>query len=83
MHAPPIPAASGPARPARARLVSRLAGGVAGALAVALMSASCTSAPAPARPSRSVISLNDISALSSLFNRDIGHPRLILIFSPT
>jgi hypothetical protein len=66
----------------RARLVSRLAGGVA-ALAVALMSGSCTSAPVAARPARSVISLNDISALSTLFNRDTGHPRLILIFSPT
>src|SRR6266487_2232345 len=80
----------------RKRLGSRLAGAVAGALAgalaVAFMSAACTSTPAagPAAPAsahrlgaRSVISLNDMSALRSLFNRDVGHPRLVLIFSPT
>jgi len=76
----------------RKRLGSRLAGGVAGALAVAFMLASWTSTPtagaaAPASAhrlgARSVISLNDMSALRSLFNRDVGHPRLVLIFSPT
>jgi len=29
------------------------------------------------------MSLNQISTLKSLFNRDDGHPRLVLIFSPT
>jgi len=74
------------------RLAGAVAGAVAGALAVAFMSAACTSTPAagPAAPAsahrlgaRSVISLNDMSALRSLFNRDVGHPRLVLIFSPT
>jgi len=30
-----------------------------------------------------VISLTQIATLRSLFNRDDGHPRLVLIFSPT
>jgi len=61
--------------------------GVAAAVA-GLVLASCTQAPPATRlgaASRSggVISLNEISTLKSLFNRDIGHPRLVLIFSPT
>lgn len=58
------------------------------AVVVTLVLASC----APAGPSGGtgttagagrVITLDTISALKSLFNRDDGHPRLIVIFSPT
>lgn len=61
---------------------------VMAAAAVSLVLASCTQTAPPAgqgAASRSgaVISLNEISTLKSLFNRDDGHPRLILIFSPT
>ena len=61
---------------------------VAAAAAAGLVLASCSSATVPAGPgaaSRSggVISLTGISTLKSLFNHDTGHPRLVLIFSPT
>jgi hypothetical protein len=36
-----------------------------------------------AAPASNVITLNKIDTLKSVFNRDDGHTRLILIFSPT
>ena len=78
----------------RTRLRSRLAVVVA-AGAAGMMLASCSSAapaagpgsgsraPAASPPSGGVISLTQIATLRSLFNRDDGHPRLVLIFSPT
>jgi len=66
------------------RLRARLAILMASA-AVGLLVTSCSrAAPSPNQASRNgVITLNHISALKSLFNRDNGHPRLVLIFSPT
>lgn len=78
----------------RKRLRSRLAV-VMAAGAAGLVLASCSSAAPAAGPgtasrgpglssqSGGVMSLNQISTLKSLFNRDNGHPRLVLIFSPT
>src|SRR5262249_35627793 len=67
------------------RLRSRSAVAAA-ATAAGLVLASCSPAAPPAGEggaSRSggVISLNQITALKSLFNRGNGHPRLVLIFS--
>ncbi len=80
----------------RVRWGSRPAWGMAAAVAAVLTLAACAStlAPVPAGPPASgpgragsqsgkIIALNDISTLRTLFNRDSGHPRLILIFSPT
>lgn len=69
------------------RLRTRLAWGIAAA-AAALLLVACTSAAPVAHPgsasrSSSVVALHDISTLKSLFNRDDGHTRLVLIFSPT
>jgi hypothetical protein len=71
----------------RKRLTSRAAA-VAAALAAGSVLVSCSSAPptagaGAASRSGSVVSLTTISTLRSLFNRDNGHPRLVLIFSPT
>ena len=72
----------------RARLGSRVAWGVAAVLGLA----ACTSTLTPASSSGhgrdavssgSVITLNHITTLRTLFNHDAGHPRLILLFSPT
>jgi hypothetical protein len=61
---------------------------MAAAVAVTFLLVSCAPAdPAggagTAASSSGVITLNKISTLKSLFNRDDGHTRLILIFSPT
>jgi hypothetical protein len=65
-------------------VAARLAIPVAAAT-MGLVATSCTSAgPAAPGSSRSgVITLNQIATLKKLFNRDNGHPRLVLIFSPT
>jgi hypothetical protein len=70
-------------------LVRALAAAVMAALAGLL--ASCTSsgavsstaASASSAGKVSVVTLNRIDTLKSLFNRDDGRTRLILIFSPT
>ena len=77
----------------RARAAPRPVWAAAAAAAAALLLAACASSLAPAGSaapgqgsgSRSggVITLNNISTLRTLFNREAGHPRLILIFSPT
>ena len=71
----------------RKRLTSRAAA-VAAAVAAGSVLVSCSSAapttgPGTASRSGGVVSLTGISTLRSLFNRDYGHPRLVLIFSPT
>jgi hypothetical protein len=63
--------------------------------AAGVVLASCSPAAPAARPGTAshgpgsssriggVISLTGISTLKSVFNRDNGHPRLVLILSPT
>jgi hypothetical protein len=71
----------------RRRLTSR-AVAAAAALAAGSVLVSCspvapTAGAGAASRSGGVVSLTGISTLRSLFNRDNGHPRLVLIFSPT
>jgi hypothetical protein len=70
----------------RKRLMSRAATAAA-AVAAGSVLVSCSPAASPAGPAasrnRGVVSMTGISMLRSLFNRDNGHPRLVLIFSPT
>jgi hypothetical protein len=57
----------------------------AAAAACLALAACAAGAPAHGTGSRGggVISLTQVSTLKSAFNRDNGHPRLVLIFSPT
>ena len=63
------------------------AAAVAAGIAVGIVLAACApagSAGKPATPqSRGVVSLTRISRLRAVFNREAGHPRLLLILSPT
>jgi hypothetical protein len=69
------------------RLARRLTPGAAAVVAAALI-AVLAGCGAPAHRARGtagggVVSLTRIGTLRSAFNRDAGHPRLVLIFSPT
>lgn len=62
---------------------------VAVAFAAAMLVAACGSGPGAAQsagatgPQGRIIALTKMSVLRNLFNRDQGHARLVLIFSPT
>ena len=74
-----------------ARLVSRLPGGVKVrsllALAVILLAAwGIVESPLfhpSAPPGMQLTDLHSVSQFQTLFNEDVGTPRLVLIFSPT
>ena len=65
------------------RLVRALAVAVMAALPGVLASCASSGTATGSASNASVITLNNIGTLKSLFNRDDGHTRLILIFSPT
>ena len=78
----------------RARLGWRSARWLAATTAAVLALVACTSTRTAATSSSGqssgavstpgqVVTLNHITTLRTLFNRDAGHPRLIMIFSPT
>jgi ABC-type glycerol-3-phosphate transport system substrate-binding protein len=64
-----------------------LARTVAAAFAATMLVTACSSgggaAPSAAGAQGRVIALTKMSVLRTLFNRDQGHARLVLIFSPT
>jgi hypothetical protein len=76
-------------------IVQRLTGSgrLAGAaVALGMLAASCAAQPTPGggpRPAgreaagSSILTLNRMATLRTLFNRAAGHVRLVLIFSPT
>lgn len=65
----------------------RARGAVAPIAAAGLLAGCAATAPAasprPGSSHGSVTTLARMSILRSLFNREQGHPRLVLIFSPT
>ena len=74
----------------RSRLAVAMAAGAAGLVLASCSPAAPSAGPGGASRGRGspsqgggILSLNQISTLKSLFNRDNGHPRLVLIFSPT
>jgi hypothetical protein len=70
----------------RRRIKRRAAAAVAAAATAAVL-AGCGAPASAQRPGGAahggVISLTQIGTLRSAFNHDAGHPRLVLIFSPT
>lgn len=62
---------------------------VAAAVAASMLLTCCNPMPSagpstgPARSQGQVIELKSMSQLRTMFNRDQGHVRLVLIFSPT
>jgi len=58
---------------------------VAAAFGATMLVAACGAGPSSgaAKDAGQVIALNQMSVLRALFNRDMGHARLVLIFSPT
>ena len=77
--------------------VIRTATAAGTAVVVGLLAGSCAESHAPSMPvspasaspqkagsaSRPVLAVNKIGTVRSIFNQADGHPRLILIFSPT
>jgi hypothetical protein len=51
-------------------------------MAVVVMTA-CTSERTVSGRAQKLHNLEDVSQLRAAFNHDVGHPRLILLFSPT
>ena len=65
-----------------------MAGRIAAIASCAVLLASCSAAagggsPAAAPPRPGVTLVTSLFTLRSAFNRDNGHPRLVLLFSPT
>jgi hypothetical protein len=52
-------------------------------LAILVVTLSCTSERPASERSESLHDLEDVSQLRAAFNRDIGHPRLVVLLSPT
>ena len=66
----------------RRRAALAMAAAAAGGAVLAACTAPSAQAPAAAH-STGVTSLTRIGMLRSAFNHDDGHPRLLLVFSPT
>ncbi len=67
----------------KSRMLSKSTLAVAFVMVVAFLAVSCSGSVATQRSSGSLTDLQDVEELRTLFNKDDGNIRLVLLLSPT